>query len=244
MNARAPWLAAALAVLAAACSMPDEPPPTTRLVYLDDGWSPSERNIYYYTPQGTELHGLRYEWFRYLELAGSRQLLADPRILSRFGFLYAPEQFNPGYQPPSFNPGNMSNRRTRGGPLMATNPGFEVFTYYDTDGKSKFFWFVSTGVYAQPDEKSNVFWFEPGFELKPVSNVLLRIEPGYQRVAENAQYITVIDDPAATETYGRRYVFARLDQRTFSAGKATGTSRRPASAPSFLPGSATAAARS
>jgi len=118
----------------------------------------------------------------------------------------------------SYNPGNMSNRRTRGGPLMATNPGYEVWTYYDTDGKSKFFWFVNTGVYTQPAEKSNVFWFNPGFELKPVSNIFVRFEPGYERVAENAQYITVIEDPAATETYGSRYVFARLDQRTFSAG--------------------------
>ena len=100
-------LVAALGMMVGACSTPPEPPPPTRLVYLDQGWSPNKRTIYYYTPQGTELHGLRYEWFRYLELAGSRELLADPHVLSRFGFLYEPEQFAPDYEPPPFNPGNL-----------------------------------------------------------------------------------------------------------------------------------------
>ena len=45
----------------------------------------------------------------------------------------------------AYNPGAMSNRRTRGGPLMATNAGFEVNTYFDTDGKSKLFYFVEHG---------------------------------------------------------------------------------------------------
>ena len=88
MTARARLVAAALGALVLACRMPPEPPQTRRLVYLDDGWSPDERNIYYYTPQGTEMHGLRYEWFRYLELAGSRDRLAHPvvaRLCQGFG---------------------------------------------------------------------------------------------------------------------------------------------------------------
>lgn len=107
MTGRAARLIVLLVASATACSLPPEPPPTTRLVHLDQGWSPRQRAIYYYTPQGTELHGLRYEWFRYLELAGSRELLADPRVLVRFGFLFSPEQFDPGYEPPPYNPGNL-----------------------------------------------------------------------------------------------------------------------------------------
>jgi mono/diheme cytochrome c family protein len=104
---RLAWLAAALGVAVIACGTPPEPPQPRRLVFLDQGWSNKARDIYYYTPQGTELHRLRYEWFRYLELAGSRERLADPHVLSRFGFLYAPEQFTPGYEPPPFNPANL-----------------------------------------------------------------------------------------------------------------------------------------
>jgi hypothetical protein len=118
----------------------------------------------------------------------------------------------------AYNPGSMSSRRTRGGPLMRTNDGFELGTYYDTDGKSKFFWWVDVGTYQQPVENSYNYFFYPGIELKPASNVTFRFEPGYEQVHENAQYVTAYADPAATETYGARYVFARLNQKTLVAG--------------------------
>jgi cytochrome c5 len=91
-----------------ACGGPPDRPQPTRLTYLDgQGWSARDRAIYYYTPQGTELHGLRYNWFRYLELPFSRERLADPELLARWGFLYDPEQLLPGYEPPPYNPGNL-----------------------------------------------------------------------------------------------------------------------------------------
>lgn len=107
-------LAAGLAglglVAVASCSgSPDLPVRQypSEIVYLEQGWSNLHRQTYYYTPQGTELHGLRYDWFRYLELPGNRQRLADPAVLSRYGFLYDPEQLLPGYEPPPWNPGNL-----------------------------------------------------------------------------------------------------------------------------------------
>ncbi len=118
----------------------------------------------------------------------------------------------------AFNPGSISARRTRGGPLMRTNKGFEAGTYFDTDGKSRYFYFVNVGTYQQPDENSYNFWFNPGMEWKPASNLTLRLEPRFEQVSENAQYVTEYDDAGATETYGKRYVFARLKQRTIVAG--------------------------
>ena len=118
----------------------------------------------------------------------------------------------------AFNPGSISSRRTRGGPLMRTNDGFELATYFDTDGKSRVFWFVDTGTYQQPTENSYNYWVYPGLELKPASNVTLRFEPGFEQVSENAQYVGAFADPAFTETYGVRYEFARLTQKTFVGG--------------------------
>ncbi|MGH7725263.1 MAG: DUF5916 domain-containing protein [Candidatus Eiseniibacteriota bacterium] len=118
----------------------------------------------------------------------------------------------------AYNPYSYNYRRTRGGPVMRVNPGYEVGTYFDTDGKAKLFWWVDVGGYFQPSEDSFNYWFFPGIELKPVSNVIFRFSPGYSRTEENAQYITTYADPTATETYGNRYVFARLDNREFSAG--------------------------
>lgn len=100
-------LLATLLAGAVACGTPPEQPPPRRLVHLDQGWSERDRAIYYYTPQGTELHGVRYNWFTALELPGSRKRLADPRVLSRWGFLYEPSQFDPDAEPPPWNPGNL-----------------------------------------------------------------------------------------------------------------------------------------
>ena len=94
-------------VVALGCG--DRPPASipTELVYLDQGWSDADRAIYYYTPQGTELHGLRYEWFDHLEMPFSRRRLAAPRNLASWGFLYDPKQLEPGYERPPWNPANL-----------------------------------------------------------------------------------------------------------------------------------------
>ena len=42
-----------------------------KMVHLDQ-WSPAERETYYYTPQGTQVKGLRYDWFTHLEQPFSR----------------------------------------------------------------------------------------------------------------------------------------------------------------------------
>ncbi|HUE92736.1 di-heme-cytochrome C peroxidase [Pseudomonas sp.] len=72
-----------------------------KLHYLDQ-WSMDERQTYYYTPQGTQVKGLRYEWFGALELPFSRAKFAAPDYLARFGFLVDPQQ-----QPSPQNPGNL-----------------------------------------------------------------------------------------------------------------------------------------
>lgn len=80
-----------------------------QLLYLQQGdeWTPRARALYYYTPQGTELNGVRYSWFRALGRVEDDAPFASPENLVRFGFLYAPEQFNPRYDGGSVNPGNL-----------------------------------------------------------------------------------------------------------------------------------------
>lgn len=51
--------------------------PVQQVHYLDQ-WSASDREIYYFTPQGTEVKGLRYDWFKALELPFSQQRFAAP----------------------------------------------------------------------------------------------------------------------------------------------------------------------
>jgi hypothetical protein len=75
--------------------------PVEQVNYLDQ-WSAAERQTYYFTPQGTQVKGLRYDWFTALELPFSQQRFASPEYLARFGFLVDPAQ-----KASSANPGNL-----------------------------------------------------------------------------------------------------------------------------------------
>ena len=81
-------------------------PPTLERVHYLPQWDADQRQLYYYTPQGTRIKGLRYDWFLALELPFSQDKLANPDYLSRFGFLIDPEQTtslsNPGNLPVGF----------------------------------------------------------------------------------------------------------------------------------------------
>lgn len=87
--------------------------PVEQVHYLDQ-WSAAERQTYYFTPQGTQVKGLRYDWFTALELPFSQQRFASPEYLARFGFLIDPAKKaspdNPGNLPVGFarhqNPGS------------------------------------------------------------------------------------------------------------------------------------------
>ncbi|MGE8153543.1 di-heme-cytochrome C peroxidase [Pseudomonas vancouverensis] len=79
--------------------------PPQQVHYLEQ-WSAADRDIYYFTPQGTQVKGLRYDWFTALELPFSQQRFATPEYLARFGFLVDPAQKasanNPGNLPVGF----------------------------------------------------------------------------------------------------------------------------------------------
>ncbi|MGE8098992.1 di-heme-cytochrome C peroxidase [Pseudomonas fluorescens] len=87
--------------------------PVEQVNYLEQ-WDAADRQTYYFTPQGTQVKGLRYNWFTALELPFSEQRFAAPEYLARFGFLVDPAQKatpnNPGNLPVGFarhqNPGS------------------------------------------------------------------------------------------------------------------------------------------
>lgn len=81
--------------------------PPRQVHYLEQ-WSAADRETYYFTPQGTQVKGLRYDWFTALELPFSQQRFAAPEYLARFGFLV-----DPGQKPTPNNPGNLPAGFTR-----------------------------------------------------------------------------------------------------------------------------------
>jgi hypothetical protein len=93
--------------------------PAQQVHYLEQ-WSDTDRQTYYFTPQGTQAKGLRYDWFTALELPFSQKRFASPEYLARYGFL-----IDPGQKPTPNNPGNLPVGFTR-----HQNPG-GTDTYLD-----------------------------------------------------------------------------------------------------------------
>lgn len=75
--------------------------PAQQVHYLEQ-WSAADRQAYYFTPQGTQVKGLRYDWFTALELPFSEERFAAPEYMARFGFL-----IDPGQKATPNNPGNL-----------------------------------------------------------------------------------------------------------------------------------------
>lgn len=82
---------------------PDLPrQPAVQSVHYLPQWSEQARQAFYYTPQGTQVKGLHYDWFLALEKPFSSERFAAPQYLARFGLLVAPNQ-----QASEANPGNL-----------------------------------------------------------------------------------------------------------------------------------------
>ncbi|MCJ8167760.1 di-heme-cytochrome C peroxidase [Atopomonas sediminilitoris] len=72
-----------------------------QVLYLNQ-WDEAARQLYYYTPQGTTLKGLRYDWLVALEQPFNQKRFIAPENLGRYGLLFDPKQ-----TPSDANPGNL-----------------------------------------------------------------------------------------------------------------------------------------
>jgi hypothetical protein len=69
--------------------------PMENLTWLDQQWTPEQRDWFHHADQGTQTFGIPYEWFVALEepalTFSDPRLLSDPIYLDRFGFIpYTP----------------------------------------------------------------------------------------------------------------------------------------------------------
>jgi hypothetical protein len=116
-----------------------------------------------------------------------------------------------------FYPANVNTRLTRGGPVTLYPAGMEVNINAHTDERKS--WVVNLGSSFGGKLDYPFYWqVNAGLELRPASNILVSISPFYEIDNEFSQWVDVFDDPSATNTYSKRYVFAELDQHTFGAG--------------------------
>ncbi len=115
----------------------------------------------------------------------------------------------------AYNPETVNTRLTRGGPVTLNQPGYEIGFEYDTDSRKKVVMEFGVNTYRQKDSDNVNYYTEA--VVQPASNVSFAIQPRLNINNEFSQYVGAFDDPLAQTTFGRRYVFANLEQRTVSA---------------------------
>ncbi len=110
-----------------------------------------------------------------------------------------------------------SKELTRGGPL-AEIP-VTIFTDFSlsSDSRKKFVVEAGFEYWAQNDIDSygNEIFFD--IQFKPSSRINIEISPSYSKNVETVQWVGKFEDALATETYGTRYVFSDMTQKTIAS---------------------------
>jgi hypothetical protein len=112
-------------------------------------------------------------------------------------------------------PSLLDERLTRGGPVVRSpHSNFNYFNL-STDSRKSISADFNLDRGCDGDGMCDISG-NVGLTLRPVSNIQLSLSPSVSRNRTAQQYVTAVDDPTATAFYGRRYVFAELEQRSVS----------------------------
>jgi len=115
----------------------------------------------------------------------------------------------------SANPEVKDHNLTRGGPLAARPRYFGTEMYLNSDDRKPWVLGLQGGLSRSPGGDFN--FVGGSIQWKPATNFNLSINPQFSWNFEDAQWVDAFDDPTATATYGKRYVFGEMDQRTLSS---------------------------
>jgi hypothetical protein len=114
-----------------------------------------------------------------------------------------------------WRPQVLDDRRTRGGPVVANAGSGYIGPWIGTDDRKKVR-LEFNPEYGWTTDGGEFVGLSLGVTVKPASNVSLSLSPRYSRNRGTSQFVTSFDDPTNTAFFGRRYVFADLDQKTVS----------------------------
>jgi hypothetical protein len=114
-------------------------------------------------------------------------------------------------------PGSFSDRLTRGGPLARTPFSWSSDQSLGTDDRKPLSLFINT----HADRGNDGSYTRSGgitLSARPRPNLQLSVNPNFTRSHDHTAYVQTVDDRNATLTFGKRYVFGDLEQRSFELG--------------------------
>jgi hypothetical protein len=121
---------------------------------------------------------------------------------------------------------HLDDRLTRGGPLALRPGGWSVYGNFGSDSRMAY---TINGDANYNDNPANGWSASGGlrFGFKPADMWSGELSPRFSRNRNAAQYIGSVADTFAVATYGRRYLFAPIDQTTLSLSARLNVTVRP-----------------
>ena len=160
--------------------------------------------------------------FRYAEAGGAvfRNYDWDGNInwsgIFQFGFVQLNNYWGISWNL-AYNPWTVNNRRTRGGPLTLTPPGYQAGIDLSSDSRKRVTLSGGGGTYRR--SSNDYDWYSYlNLQYLPAPNLSVSVGPQLSGGKYPLQYVTDSADASATATFGRAYVFGRLRQTELSAG--------------------------
>lgn len=116
----------------------------------------------------------------------------------------------------AYNPQTIDNTLTRGGPLAVIPSGWQYDINLYSDNRKPIVFSTYGSVYHRPTEG---FRGDTGMSLrwKPSSNFDFSVGPSYSLRRSRIQWVTRVDDALMTATFGKRYIFGRIEQQLLSS---------------------------
>ncbi len=116
------------------------------------------------------------------------------------------------------HPTSYDERLTRGGPTVMRY-GYNMFSAeFETDSRKSIVGeFEVQFIRPVDNTEDGRVGYSPSVTFKPSTRVLVNLRPSYDHGFTAQQYVTTVGDPTVPAQFaGRRYVFGRLEQKTFS----------------------------
>lgn len=170
---------------------------------------------------------LGYRWFepdnvfrrKQIYLSHARSYDFEGNLLSNFLWLNSNFTFlnywNLGIRA-SYSFETLNKTATRGGPLVAQSSGYQANFNASTDSREKIIFGVS-GAYAKDDLGGESQSMGLEIEWRPNTQMNFSIEPEYEINNDNRMWVGNFTDPTANNTFGIRYVFSSIAQKTLAA---------------------------
>jgi Domain of unknown function (DUF5916)/Carbohydrate family 9 binding domain-like len=111
----------------------------------------------------------------------------------------------------------IDDRKTRGGPVVVNPSDHYYGTGLGTDTRKKYSMEV-WGERTSDEDGGRSYMLGTWLSYRPTTALRMTLLPEYRVAREFAQYVTTVSDSTATATFGNRYVFGTLEQRTLNIG--------------------------